>query len=55
MARDGAGATVEAVVETPKWSRNNYEVDHASGIIRLDRVLFTSIHYPTDYGFIPGP
>jgi len=45
---------VEAVVETPKGSRNKYEVDHATGIIRLDRVLFASIHYPTDYGFIPG-
>jgi inorganic pyrophosphatase len=45
---------VEAVVEIPKGSRNKYEVDHATGIIRLDRVLFASIHYPTDYGFIPG-
>jgi inorganic pyrophosphatase len=54
MAPDGAGATVEAVVEIPKGSRNKYEVDHATGIIRLDRVLFASIHYPTDYGFIPG-
>jgi len=54
MERDGAGATVEAVVEIPKGSRNKYEVDHATGIIRLDRVLFASIHYPTDYGFIPG-
>jgi inorganic pyrophosphatase len=54
MARDGAGATVEAVVGIPKGSRNKYEVDHATGIIRLDRVLFASIHYPTDYGFIPG-
>jgi inorganic pyrophosphatase len=48
MERDGAGATVEAVVEIPKGSRNKYEVDHATGIIRLDRVLFASIHYPTD-------
>jgi inorganic pyrophosphatase len=54
MARDGAGATVEAVVEIPKRSRNKYEVDHAPGSIRRDRVLFASIHYPTDYGFIPG-
>ena len=35
MERDGAGATVEAVVEIPKGSRNKYEVDHATGIIRL--------------------
>jgi inorganic pyrophosphatase len=54
MERDEAGAMVEAVVEIPKGSRNKYGVDHATGIIRLDRVLFASIHYPTDYGFIPG-
>ena len=54
MERDGAGIMVEAVVEIPKGSRNKYEVDHASGIIRLDRVFFASIHYPIDYSFIPG-
>src|SRR5262245_56392263 len=54
MTRDRAGAAVEAVVEIPKGSRNKYEVDHATGIMRLDRVLFPSLHYPTDYGFIPG-
>jgi inorganic pyrophosphatase len=54
MERDWAGPTVEAVVEIPKGSRNKYEMDHATGIIRLDRILFASIHYPTDYGFIPG-
>ena len=45
---------VEVVVEIPKGSRNKYEVDHTTGSIRLDRVLFSSVHYPTDYGFIPG-
>ena len=45
--------TVEAVVEIPKGSRNKYEYDHATGHIRLDRVLYSSVHYPTDYGFIP--
>ncbi len=44
---------VEAVVEIPKGSRNKYEYDHASGQIRLDRVLFASVHFPSDYGFIP--
>jgi inorganic pyrophosphatase len=47
-------ATVEAVVEIPKGSRNKYEFDHATGTMRLDRVLFSSVHYPTDYGFILG-
>ena len=45
---------IEAVVEIPKGSRNKYEFDVATGLIRLDRVLFSSVHYPTDYGFIPG-
>jgi inorganic pyrophosphatase len=45
---------IEAVVEIPRGSRNKYEFDVATGSIRLDRVLFSSVHYPTDYGFIPG-
>jgi inorganic pyrophosphatase len=46
--------TVEAIVEIPRGSRNKYEFDHATGAIRLDRVLYSSVHYPADYGFIPG-
>ncbi|HEY2146607.1 MAG TPA: inorganic diphosphatase [Pirellulales bacterium] len=45
---------IEVVVEIPKGSRNKYEYDHTTGAIRLDRVLFSSVHYPTDYGFFPG-
>lgn len=45
---------VEAIVEIPKGSRNKYEMDHATGTIHLDRVLFSSVHYPADYGFIPN-
>ncbi len=45
--------TVDALVEIPRGSRNKYEVDEATGRIRLDRVLYSSVHYPTDYGFIP--
>lgn len=45
--------TVEVVVEIPRGSRNKYEMDHHSQRIRLDRVLHSSVHYPTDYGFIP--
>src|SRR5437870_11106345 len=44
----------DAVVEVPKGSRNKYEIDHRTGVIRLDRQLFTATRYPTDYGFIPG-
>lgn len=46
--------TVEAIVEIPRGSRNKYEFDAATGILRLDRVLFSSVHYPGDYGFIAG-
>lgn len=44
---------VDMVVEIPKGSRNKYEMDHATGQIRLDRMLFTATRYPADYGFIP--
>jgi inorganic pyrophosphatase len=43
---------VEVVIEIPKGQRNKYEMDHVSGRIRLDRMLFTSTRYPSDYGFI---
>jgi inorganic pyrophosphatase len=42
----------DVIVEIPKGQRNKYEVDHATGRIRLDRTLFTAMTYPTDYGFI---
>jgi len=42
------------MVEIPKGSRNKYELDHDSGEIYLDRMLFTSMQYPADYGFIDG-
>jgi inorganic pyrophosphatase len=45
---------IEVVIEIPRGSRNKYEIDEASGAIRLDRVLYSSVHYPTDYGYIPG-
>ena len=43
---------VEVVIEIPKGQRNKYEIDHATGRMRLDRMLFTSTRYPADYGFI---
>ena len=45
---------VDVVVEIPRGQRNKYEMDHATGRIRLDRTLFTSMLYPADYGFIEG-
>jgi inorganic pyrophosphatase len=44
---------VDVIVEIPKGSRNKYEYDHDLGRIRLDRMLFTSTGYPSDYGFVP--
>jgi len=51
---EGFPDTVEVIVEVPKGCRNKYEYDHDSGRIKLDRVLFSAVHYPADYGFIPG-
>ena len=45
---------LRVVVEIPKGSRNKYEMDHQTGEIFLDRMLFTSMQYPADYGFIEG-
>ena len=42
----------DVLVEIPKGQRNKYEVDHATGRIRLDRLLFTSTRYPADYGYV---
>jgi inorganic pyrophosphatase len=42
----------EVTIEIPKGQRNKYEMDHETGRIRLDRMLFTSTRYPSDYGFI---
>jgi inorganic pyrophosphatase len=44
----------DVTIEIPKGQRNKYEMDHDTGRIRLDRMLFTSTHYPSDYGFVEG-
>jgi inorganic pyrophosphatase len=41
------------VVEVPKGSKNKYELDKVTGFLRLDRVLYSAVHYPANYGFIP--
>jgi inorganic pyrophosphatase len=48
------GVEFDVTIEIPKGQRNKYEVDHETGRIRLDRMLFTSTRYPDDYGFIEG-
>ena len=44
---------VTAVIEIPRGSRNKYELDKDSGYLKLDRVLYSAVHYPGDYGFVP--
>ena len=41
------------IVEIPTGSKNKYELDQETGLLRLDRVLYSAVHYPADYGFIP--
>jgi inorganic pyrophosphatase len=50
---DDSDRWVDVTVEVPRGSRNKYEFDAESGEYFLDRMLFSSVHYPTDYGFIP--
>ena len=42
-----------AVIEVPQGSKNKYELDKETGFLRLDRVLYSAVHYPANYGFIP--
>jgi len=48
-----APAEFQAVIEIPKGSKVKYELDKESGIIRVDRVLYSSVTYPANYGFLP--
>ena len=45
--------TFPVIIEVPKGSKNKYELDKTTGLIRVDRVLFSSVQYPANYGFIP--
>ena len=44
---------VNTVIEIPRGSTNKYEIDHETGLLKLDRVLYSPLFYPFDYGFIP--
>ena len=50
---DKAPASVNALIEIPQGSRSKYEVDKPTGLLRLDRVIYSSFQYPINYGFIP--
>ncbi len=44
---------VNAIIEIPQGSRAKYEIDKATGLLKLDRVIYSSVYYPSNYGFIP--
>jgi len=50
---DNAPQLVNAMIEIPQGSRTKYEIDKETGLLKLDRVIYSSFHYPVNYGFIP--
>jgi inorganic pyrophosphatase len=44
---------VNAIIEIPRFSKTKFELDKKSGLLKVDRVLYSSVHYPANYGFIP--
>ena len=50
---DGAPQTVTALIEISQGSRTKYEIDKKTGLLKLDRIIYSSFHYPVNYGFIP--
>ncbi|MDZ7377485.1 MAG: inorganic diphosphatase [candidate division KSB1 bacterium] len=52
MKLQSTGFTIDVRIEIPKGSRNKYEYDPLKKAIKLDRMLFSAVHYPSDYGYI---
>ena len=50
---EGAPEVITGIIEIPKGSKGKYELDKKTGMLLLDRVLFSAVHYPANYGFIP--
>lgn len=50
---DKVPQVVKALIEIPQGSRTKYEIDKTTGLLKLDRVIHSSFHYPVNYGFIP--
>jgi len=50
---DQAPQIVSALIEIPQGSKTKYEIDKKTGLLKLDRVIYSSFHYPVNYGFIP--
>lgn len=53
QARTEAKDIVNGIIEIPQGTRAKYELDKESGMLKLDRVLYSSVYYPANYGFIP--
>jgi inorganic pyrophosphatase len=50
---EDAPEILQSIIEIPKGSKAKYELDKETGLLRLDRVLFSAVHYPANYGFVP--
>ena len=50
---DNSPQTVNGLIEIPQGSRTKYEIDKTTGLLKLDRIIYSSFHYPINYGFIP--
>ena len=50
---DNAPQIVNGLIEIPQGSRTKYEIDKTTGLLKLDRIIYSSFHYPINYGFIP--
>jgi inorganic pyrophosphatase len=50
---DNAPQVVNGLIEIPQGSRTKYEIDKTTGLLKLDRIIYSSFHYPINYGFIP--
>ena len=50
---DKAPQIVNGLIEIPQGSRTKYEIDKTTGLLKLDRIIYSSFHYPVNYGFIP--
>ena len=53
MAQKKMLTSVNVIIEIPKGSRNKYEYDKEKNVLKFDRMLFSAVHYPSDYGYIP--
>ena len=53
LPADDALDVFPVVIEVPRGNKNKYELDKATGLLKVDRVLYSAVHYPANYGFVP--